>query len=44
MLEDDDDRIHHAEEALRYVGAVLLGALCFLTFIAALTVMSVFLE
>ncbi len=44
MLEDDDDRIHRTEEALRYVGAVLLGALCFLTLIAALTVMSVFLE
>ena len=43
MLEDDD-RIHHAEEDLRYVGAVLLGALCFLMLIAALTVMSVFLE
>lgn len=44
MLEDYDDRIHHAQEAIRYAGAVLLGALCFLTLIAALTVMSVFLE
>lgn len=43
MLEDDD-RIHHAEEALRYVGAVLLGALLFMTLIVVLTVMSVFLE
>lgn len=39
----DDDRLHHAQEALRYVGTVLLGALCFLTLIVVLTVMSVFL-